>query len=254
MTKNTVGVLFTLVTCSVAAAQGTLSVDLLDPIETTFTIPDNLKIVDVYVDIAPTDVWTAGGIRAITYNGATFVYFDSDPNTAGTQPGLFDPGVENRFTTSLSKPRPRDADARFTSAGAVAAGGYTGRPPPPLTDPHELDVAYFAVPPESSTSPSVDGYVARISVDVSAVGAPQDAFWGISVLGAEPLGAVFVVQSRFPDRPRGNGTALATYDVPAPNGMDWSLWYLVPEPTSLSLLMLGGLAVRWRYFDRPHSK
>ncbi|MBI5863292.1 MAG: PEP-CTERM sorting domain-containing protein [Planctomycetes bacterium] len=255
MTKRIAASFLALVACSVATAQGTLSVDLLDPSETSGTIPDNFKIVDVYVDIAVTDVWAACGIVAFTHNGATFVYFDADPNTYGTQPGLVNPGVEDKFTTSLSRPRPRDADARFTNGGVAVAGPVYGGPNA-WTYPGALNVAYFASPPESSTSPSFDGCVARISVDISAVGAGDGAVWGAGLLGTEPAGAVFVLRSEPPPPPGSQtpGTIVATWDVPQISGINWGMWYVVPEPTSLILLTLGGLAVRWRYLDRPRSK
>jgi hypothetical protein len=101
---------------SIALAQGTATVDLLDPTDGTAfnSMPSNLRAVDIFFDVASTDVWTAGGIRAVTENGATLAYFDNDPNTGGTQPGLFNPGssIDTKFFTSLSKPRARDAAAR----------------------------------------------------------------------------------------------------------------------------------------------
>lgn len=46
---------------SVVFAQGTVSVDVLDPSETSGTIPDNTRIVDLYFDVAASDVWNGGG-------------------------------------------------------------------------------------------------------------------------------------------------------------------------------------------------
>ncbi|MBI5863293.1 MAG: PEP-CTERM sorting domain-containing protein [Planctomycetes bacterium] len=241
-------------TNAAALAQGTLAVDLLDPSETSGTIPANYKIVDVHVDIVETDVWTAGGIRAITSNGAAFVYFDVDPNEGVYRPGLFNPGVENKFVTSLSKPRPRDGEDRFHNAGAAAATGYYPDLPVPITTANEFNVVHFASPPENGASPSVDGYVARVAVDVAGVGAPQGAIWGAGLVGDGPQGAVYVLRSQLPGGTGAPGTALTTWDVPQISGINWGMWYVVPEPTSLILLTLGGLAVRWRYLDRPRSR
>ena len=107
---------------TIASAQGTASVDLLTPAETSGTIPANTRIVDIFFDVAPTDIWLAAGIRAVTENGATIIYFDSDLNTAGLQPGLFNGGTANKFTTMLSQPRNRDAAGRFTNGGVSLCG------------------------------------------------------------------------------------------------------------------------------------
>ncbi|MBI5863289.1 MAG: PEP-CTERM sorting domain-containing protein [Planctomycetes bacterium] len=238
MTKR--AVFFALLACSAAFAQGTFSLDVLDPSETSGTIPDNFKIVDVYVDIAETDVWTGTGIRVIALRGARLNY---DPNSSSFAP-LINPGTSDKFYTSLSRPRGRDDDARFNNGAAAVAGTYN--PPGPWQGVNltELNVAYFAVPPATSTSPSVDGYIARISIDVSRVGAPSGAAWYAGDLGTEPPDAVFVLRSEPPPPPNSQtpGTVLATFDVPAISGIDWGLWYLVPEPTSLILISLLGVA------------
>ena len=227
---------------SMALAQGVTTVDLLQPAETTGTIPSNFRCVDVFVDIATTDVWTAAGIRAVTENGATLNYFDADGNTPGTQPGLFNPGTANKFVTSLSKPRGRDVNGRFSNAAAAAAGRYDPTGTTATTLPNQLNVAYFASPPESSQSPSVDGYIARLSVNIDTVVPPAPAdynLWGAGPIGSIPAGATVVLRS-VPEA-AANGTAIATFDVPQLSGLSWAMWF-VPEPTSLALLALGGLA------------
>src|SRR5262245_57222218 len=115
----------TMTASSIVLAQGAATVDLLTPNEIPQPYPPvNTRIVDIFFDVAATDVWTAAGIRAIAENGASILYFDSDTNTPGVQPGLFSGGTANKFTTMLSKPRARDAAGRFTNAGAAPAGEY----------------------------------------------------------------------------------------------------------------------------------
>src|SRR6185503_12640554 len=83
-----------------AAAQSTISVDLLDPGDEGFVgIPAYRRCVDVFVDIDPTDVWTASGIRVTAHQGAS-LFYDWDPNFPPKwQPPLFNPGVERKFAT-----------------------------------------------------------------------------------------------------------------------------------------------------------
>src|SRR6185436_12795831 len=110
--------------CPLCLAEGTASVDLLNPNETSGTIPSNFRIVDVRAQVVFPDLWSAGGIRATTENGATLNYFDADANNAGIQPGLFNGGVENKFYTMLSKICTRDSTRRFRDGHAAAAGAY----------------------------------------------------------------------------------------------------------------------------------
>jgi hypothetical protein len=241
MIKSGYALLLAITIAKWVSAQGTVSVDLLDPSETSGEIPAHLRIVDVFVDIATTDVWTACGINVRSQNGGALVYADVDSNQNGYQPGLFNLGVEGKFFTSLSRPRGRDAESRFTNAGAAAAGSYPTQPPSPTMTPSELGVAFFRNPPATSTTPSVDGYIARVAVDVSAIpGAPAgNDFWAVGpsappgapvVLISDPLGPAL-------------GTVIATFDVPAISGFNWQLWF-VPEPGSIGLLIFGALAMR----------
>ena len=117
MLKRFLATAAALAASAIVLAQGTATVDLLTPEESPDPIPPNTRIVDIFFDAAATDVWTAAGIRAVAENGATILYFDSDPNRVGLQPGLFNGGTANKFTTMLSKPRARDGAARFNNAG-----------------------------------------------------------------------------------------------------------------------------------------
>jgi hypothetical protein len=227
---------------SIAFGQGVVSVDLLEPWETTGTIPANTRIVDIYVDIASTDSWTTTGIRALTENGATINYWDSDPTTPGIQPGLYNGGAANKFLTSLSRPRPRDGGGRFNNAGVEVAGAYDPPESTPTTTPNELNVEYFASPPETADSPSVDGYIARISVDISATGLPDNynGGWQVSRVGDIFPGASVVLRS-LPIN-AAVGTMSTTFDAPDPTGLNWALWW-IPEPSSAALLVLGGLVI-----------
>lgn len=217
--------------------------DLLNPDETSGTIPANFRIVDVYVNIAPDDMWTAGGIRATTENSAELNYFDTDLNTPGIEPGLFNGGVANKFHTMLSIPRGRDVSSRFAFGRAAAAGAYDPVGTTPVTAPNELNIAYFAV--KSDFPPrSVDGYIARVSVDISGVpeipGYPISDYanWGAGP--TVPLGAVVVLRSE--PQNASFGTAVSTWDFPQFNGLNWAMYY-IPEPATLTLLTIGGLAV-----------
>lgn len=226
---------------SIALAQGTATVDLLNPAETTGTIPANFRVVDIFIDVATTDTWTAAGLRAVTENGATLNYFDADANVPDVQPGLFNVGAANKFVTSLSKPRQRDVNGRFTNAGAAAAGAYDPPGSSPVNTASELNVAYFASPPETPGSASVDGYIGRVSVNIAGVAGAPDNYdlWGAGPIASIPAGATVVLRSVPVNQP--GGTATATFDVPALNFSSWAMWY-VPEPSSLALLVLGGLA------------
>lgn len=233
-----------LTAASIASAQGIASVDLLEPAETSGTIPSEVRIVDIYFDVASTDTWTAAGLRALTETGAAIIYFDANSVTPGIQPGLFSGGTDNRFTTMLSKPRNRDAADRFENGGAIAVSGYDPQGGP-ITSPSFLNVSYFANPPESRLSPSVDGYIARIAVDISNVppisGADIDDYnnWGAGPIASIPPNSSVVLRSAGFNEP--GGTATVTFDVPAPAFSNWAMWY-VPEPMMHGLLALGGLA------------
>ena len=202
--------------------------DILSPGDAGYdgSIPANLLVIDVFVDIAITDAWTAGGLIARTRNGAALQYFDADLNTPGLQPGLFNPGRENQFMTFLSRPRGRDANNRFTNGGAVAAGTYDTPGASPITSPTEINVGYFASPPTSYGSPSVDGYIARFALDVSATGHDVSDF---TIALSEPATPIYFACA--PEQVPIGGFDIATFDFPSPFQFDF--WVTVPEPASI---------------------
>jgi hypothetical protein len=241
--SRTAGIALALATFSgrVATAQVSPSVDLLSPGDVGFDgIPDIVRCVDVFVEVSTHDVWSAAGIRAVTENGATLQYTDGDANIPGDQPGLINPGFANRFTTSLSRPRNRNGFARFENAGAVPVGAYDPAAIDPVVTPVELNVAYNTNPPATPGSPSVDGYIARISVDVQATGLPL-AYegWDAGLLNAVPPGATVVLRSQAPNFPW--GTAVVGFDSDI-RGITWALWW-IPEPSGGAAALI--LATCW---------
>src|SRR5262245_32534682 len=98
----------------VANAQVIVSVDALSEGEGQLPPTPSIVCVDVIVDVANTDVWTASGLHGEALGGATLIY-SHDPDSGDVI--LTNPGVENRFITFFSKPRGRDATARFTNGG-----------------------------------------------------------------------------------------------------------------------------------------
>jgi hypothetical protein len=232
-----------------APAQSSISVDLLDAGDEGFAgIPAYRRCVDVFVDVDPEDVWTVGGLRVTAHHGATLEYYDGDPNITDSG-GVINVGVENKFEISVSRPRIRDANSRFTNAGASAAGAFDP-PGAPYTSRFDLfNIAWFASPPMTPGSPSFDGYIARISVHVRDVVPTDDyAGWFAGDLADAPPGALIVLRSEPVSAVA--GTVFATFDEPFIRGIDWGLWY-VPEPAFGSSLLVAMMVLSRRF--RRHS-
>jgi hypothetical protein len=201
-----------------AFAQVAVSVDRLDGSEPGTPVPDHLVIADVFVDVANTDTWTAAGMRGVTSNGATLVY-------AGTGPAsLVNPGVETRLVTCLSQPRGRNDDLRFSNAGVAVAGLYSPAGPVAVASASEVNAVWFASPPPTASSPSVDGFIARVALDLSFAAVDIET---IVIATSPPAGALTIFESvpapgSTPPPPP--GTVSSTFDFPALTGLSWGIY------------------------------
>ncbi|GMU83492.1 MAG: hypothetical protein AMXMBFR47_33620 [Planctomycetota bacterium] len=231
-----------------ASATVTTTVDLVDPSDGITPPPTGVIAIDVIVDVSPDDTWTAGGIRAFVTSegdavGVRLLYAPGDdPNTPQAD-YLLNPGIEHRFVTFLTKPRNRDASGRFANGGAAVAGRYVGGAIETAT-PTELNVAWFSSPPESSSSPSVDGAVARLALDVSLLlGSQPDV---VFVVGRPSEATGPIVFHSEHGGGQDLGTVSASYDDHRITGLDWAVWY-VPEPGT-GFLLFGATALLGRFF------
>jgi len=170
-----------------ASAQVTLSVDRLDGADPGAPPPAQRIVVDVFANVAPADAWTVAALRATASNGATLVY--------GTGNDLLNPDLTNRFVTCVSKPLARDVDARFVDAGAAIAGRYDPAGPTATATATEVNVAWFASPSPTTASPSVDGYIARVVIDISRVSGIEPGSIRVSQ-GLPPAGSVALLVSQ----------------------------------------------------------
>lgn len=206
-----------------ASAQVNVAVDLLSEGEGQLPPVSSIVCVDVLVDVATTDVWTASGLHGETLAGVTLIYAH-DPDSGDVI--LTNPGVEHRFTTFFSKPRGRDAAARFTNGRASFAGPYCELSPnPPTATDSEIDIAWFANPPETPNSLSADGAIFRVALDVSATAVPAQ-FFQVFTGEVAPPGTTVVFRSVCSESHP--GLVSATFDVPGLTGLNWGVAYTPP--------------------------
>lgn len=224
-----------------AYASVTTTVDLLDPTDGGNQPPAGVTCIDVFIDTINENgsAWTAGGIRGVVTAagqaaGVTIRYAPTDDGNTPRAEQLFNPTTANRFSTFLSKPRGRDVAGRYNNGGAGIAGGYNPTAPVETATSTEINAAWYAAPPETATSPGVDGYIARVALNTAGISLELGA--GTSV----PQGATVIFESVGFDSGAA-GTVSAAFDQPTPSGINWFVWY-IPEPASLALLGLGALA------------
>ncbi|MBI3847427.1 MAG: HYR domain-containing protein, partial [Planctomycetes bacterium] len=213
---------------SAASASVTTTVDILDAGDGIANLPpSNVVVADVLVDVSDDDTWTASGVAGLAMNGATLRYGTSlDPNNP-VGPILTNPGTGQRFVTFFSKPRGRDADGRYTNGAAAAAGKYSPTGPTPVATTGEINVAFFASPPETAMSPSVDGAIFRVALDLPA-GVTNSQV--LLYTGSAPAGATVLFASA---GSMGDiGTVSASFDVPTVSGLDWGLYIIGGPPAN----------------------
>jgi hypothetical protein len=208
-----------------AGASVTVTVDWLTPGDATEMPPDHIIVFDVLVNVTEDDVWTAGGIACRAGTGAQILYA-RDPNTGA--PLLVNPGTQDRFVTFFSRPRPRDAAQRFTNAGATYAGAFCPTGATPIATANEINVAFFAVPANTSGSPSVDGAVFRIALDMSHVCHQIIDLRLMNPENAPSNYDPYLVSDCLESPYR--GTVSATFDVPTLTGISWGLYGYRQEP------------------------
>ena len=233
-------------TAVMAAGSGIALAQIVPSLSLDPSAPTGRVVVDVFVDVAPTDAWSGMGIRAIPMNGAA-LHYGADPDGNAPVPNLVGPNgwapIPDQYVTSVSSPRnPRDSEDRFDSE---ADATLTGRWSPPAATavgtPAELNATWGGDPPANSDSPSLDGFVARIALDFTL---PADATLGVGETQFLPPGATVILLSEgHPSRPNDWGLATLTVDNVFA-GFDWAIWY-VPEPGTLALLGVTSALCAW---------
>lgn len=231
----------------VAIATIVTDVNLLDPTDGVFLPPPGITCIDV-IAITPNTAghaWTASGLRGrVTPEGidlgVSILYAPGDdPNTPHYE-NLVNPGTENRFTTFLSRPRPRDGAARYTNGQAAPAGRYEPTGPIETVEPHAVNVAWFPSPPPSAQTIGVDGWIARIALDTSGISTPIGIGRSLSELPYRAT-LIFASDPRFHEG-QPHGTVSASFDDPTPSGLNWYVWALwVPEPSTVMLLLISAV-------------
>ncbi|GMU83829.1 MAG: hypothetical protein AMXMBFR47_36990 [Planctomycetota bacterium] len=227
----------------------TTMVDLLDSSDDGAQPPPGILCVDELIDMSRDDVWTAGGMRAFVtpaglLDGVTIRYsaVPDDPNTPHIET-LLSPGTADRFVTFVSQPRERDAENRYVTSGAQVAGRFSPTAPIERATDTEFNAAWFPSPPPNSTSPSVDGAVARIAIDVSTLLANHPLLEAFHVGDPGAATGPIVLESRTNEGVP--GTVNASFDAVFFQGIDWAVWYTeVPEPSSVVLFSLGITVLR----------
>lgn len=247
---------FALVAChSSSLADVTHSIDLVDPSDPITQPPAGVISVDIRADVDANDWWQAAGLRGVVTPlgqslGVTLRYAPGDPNNPDHDE-LLDPGTANRFVTFFTKPRlGRNSQTRYESAGAGIAGRYDPTGPVRTATPSEINVVWFKSPPEDESPPGIDGYIARVSFDVSALleSHPRVAF----EVGDPGSATGPVIFASFTEND-GPGTVSATWNFPQPTGFDWAIWY-VPEPGALVSLVIAYCVFPFRAVTRRSAR
>lgn len=191
---------------------------------------------DVLISVSPTaDDWTVGGIAGGPTAAGVVHNYLADPNTgAAIMTAVGGAGTPGNPVTFVNTPQGQFSAKRFGAAGAASfAGSYSPASPTPVLNASEVNIAWLEFPPVATSLDS--GAIARVVIDLA---------------GSAYAGRSDIYVASTPNNP--SDILLATYEVasgtvqnPAPlTTITFGFW-TVPEPSSLALLVLGGLAA-WR--------
>jgi hypothetical protein len=208
-----------------ASAQPVMSVSDIGPNGAGLTTGNNVGL-DINVALSGA-AWLTGGIQGTASAGA--FRYATDPNGGVVLSGTRDFDASDEVTM-VSKPRGQTAAARFKAGGtATIPGGYVG---PQANGPTSLDVSFFGTPGDFSET--TDGYITRVVVDLTGSGIAAGDVYAVAGTTPNNPGDTLIATGLAGAGAVGNPDALA-------NTTTWSL-FAVPEPASLALLVLGGLA------------
>lgn len=179
-----------------ATAQASINLiaDKLDAEDGAMMPPGNIVVVDVFVDVSSGDAWEESDLLGLTYNSGARLVYPVDPNFPLR---ITAPGPDQRFVTFVSTPQPRDSDDRFGAAGETfIAGVYCGGGANPRLEVSLVNVSYALLHPQPQIG--VDGYVARIAMDLSQVVDPRFRVDSerIVVAPSQPPGSVRLFETR----------------------------------------------------------
>jgi hypothetical protein len=200
-----------------------VTIEDIGPMGAGLTSGNNVGL-DIHVALGGANWLTTGIVGTTSFGSFRYAADANGPVLTGTRD--FDATDE---VSMLSRPRAQTAGARFEAGGAVLfAGGYIG----PLSSTANLiDVAAFQDP--FAPVENVDGYIVRVVVDLGGSGITAGDVYAIAGTTPNNAGDILVATGR-----AAAGTTIGPEDF---NYVFWSL-FAVPEPASLALLVLGGLA------------
>lgn len=238
MWNRLVIVLSLIAICQTTYASITLAVDKLDASDGLPLPPAHIVVVDVFVDLSENDAWTGALINGTAHSGAELEFLTQDPNSV---PVFTAPGLDQRFVSFVSRPRGRNADERFTEAGAAGVEGLPIGPPVPILTSATFRLTSYhpATPPPVV---GLDGYIMRIALDLTNVSDPafRTDSTDIIVASTPPPGAILLFDCSGP-APYGGISAIGTSFEEA--HIAWGV-YGVPEPSALLLAILIAPALR----------
>lgn len=227
--------------CQSALASITVQVDKLDASDGIPMPPANLVVIDIAAEPSSNDAFSGIGFWARTANGARLEYAH-DPN--GVVPTA--PGTENRFVTFFSRPRGRDADARFgAGASLLVAGRYYGGTVAEFT-PFSANAALFIAPGPPPGQPGPAGWVGRFVLDLSTVTDPQFQTDSSAIVIAEtpPANSVLLLELSTPALAPGLLVTSANNDRAE---LNFGVYGIIPEPaTPACFLIFGSVLLRRR--------